>query len=407
MKQKIFVLWLTGLLLTSCIDYSDVSSEMSITVQLQMPAEFTKGNDFKGHKVIVSTSSVTLTATTDDKGVAVFTGIAPDVYDISTSWEITSTQYMDLTGEQAVTSGCVVSGTLNSQIVSGEKAAEPILLPTTLVIKRDIVIGKIASSGSKDANNISYLYGKYLELYNQSADSVDVSGLYIGLLDSDNPQPFTLNNLHESFDDSVVIVKQIFQVPTKKPFKLAPGGTLLLVNSAIDHSKNSELEHDLTNADFESKGGAKHQNNPDVDSLRTVFSIYAKNTILNLVQSGPSGVILFRTNEEIDSWQRTYPYGKTSGNYFICVPRRLILDGVDFLKNKPTGVDVNSKRLYADIDAGYTYVDDNKGYSGEVVYRRTASVTSEGRKILMDTNNSSNDFKVSVTIAPREYDAAN
>jgi len=176
------------------------------------------------------------------------------------------------------------------------------------------------------------------------------------------------------------------------------------VNSAIDHSQNAPLGADLTGADFESKGGNNHQNNPDIDTLTTVFSIYSKNTILNLVQAGPCGVIIFRTDEDTDLWPRTYPYGKTSGNYFKCVPRRVILDGVDFIKLKSTGIDVTTKRLYSGIDAGYTYVTDLKGYSGEVLYRRTAKTISDGRKILMDTNNSTNDFKLSTTIKPREYD---
>lgn len=402
--KKIYYMLVTALLLTSCVDYQDASVEISAKVQLQMPAEFTKGSDFEGHVITITSGTKSLSAKTDANGIAVFTDLQPDLYDISVSWEITNDAYMALTGEQAVASGLIVSGNLNEQLLSDKLGDTPVVLPTTLVIKRDIVISKISSSGSKDFNEVSYLYGKYLELYNQSSEAVDVSGLYIGLLDSDNPQPFTLDNLHEQFDDSVVIVKQIFQIPTKQPCMVAPGGTLLLVNSAIDHSKNSALEYDLTGADFESKGGNNHQNNPDVDALETVFSVYAKNSILNLVQGGPCGVIIFRTTEDIDQWKRTYPYGKTSGNYFMCVPRRLILDGVDFIKNKATGVDVSTKRLYADIDAGYTYVNTLSGYTGEVVYRRTAKTTADGRKILMDTNNSLTDFKVSTTIKPREYD---
>lgn len=402
--KKITCLLAAAFLSASCIDYTDASREISARVQLQMPAEFTQGSDFEGHTVVLTSGATTLTATTDANGVAVFSGLHPDVYDISASWEITSSEYMALTGEQAVASGVVVSGNLNALVLSDALGDNVLLLPTTVVIKRDIVISKIASSNSKDFNQITYPYGKYLELYNQSADTVDVSGLYIGLLDSDSPQPFTLDNLHELFADSVVIVKQIFQIPTKKPCLMAPGTTLLLVNSAIDHSKNSELEHDLTGADFESKGGNSHQNNPDVDTLVTVFSIYDKNQILNLVQGGPCGVVIFRTDDDIDLWPRTYPYGKTSGNFFKCVPCRFILDGVDFIKNKATGIDVTTKHLYAGIDAGYTYVTDIKGYSGEVVYRRTAKVTADGRKILMDTNNSTNDFQLSTTIKPREYD---
>jgi hypothetical protein len=127
-----------------------------------------------------------------------------------------------------------------------------------------------------------------------------------------------------------------------------------------------------------------------------------------MVQGGPCGIIIFRTNEDPKTWQTTYAYGKTTGSQlYLLVPKRVILDGVDYMKNKPTGIDVSAKRLYSDIDAGYTHINAYNGWTGEVVYRRTAKATANGQKILMDTNNSSNDFKVSTTIKPREYDKAN
>ena len=404
MRNIIYLL--SALLLGSCIDYDDVSREVSVQVKLQMPEEFTKGSDLEGHEIVMSQDGNKLTATTNAEGIATFTGLIPDVYDISCSWEITNEQYMALTGEQAVTNGCTVSGSLNEQLMSEAQEQQPILLPTHVAVKRDIVIGKIAAAGSKDANNRNYLAGRYVELYNQADNAVDVSGLYIGLLETTSPQPYTLDNLHEDYADSVVIVKQVFQIPADKPYMVAPGGTVLLTNSATDHSDVNEFEYDLTDADFESKDETgKTMNNPAVPALITSFSVFAKNATMNLMQGGPCGIILFRTNENINDWPHTYDYGKTTGSlFYLCVPKRVILDGVDYLKNKATGVDVSSKRLYADIDAGYTNIEAISGYTGEVVYRRTASIAADGHKILMDTNNSLNDFKVSTTIKPRQYD---
>ena len=82
----------------------------------------------------------------------------------------------------------------------------------------------------------------------------------------------------------------------------------------------------------------------------------------------------------------------------------MILDAVEVLSNKNTGVDVATKRLYDDLDAGYTYINSTSGRNGEVVYRKTSKHATDGHAVLMDTNNSSNDFKVSTTIKPREYD---
>jgi hypothetical protein len=128
---------------------------------------------------------------------------------------------------------------------------------------------------------------------------------------------------------------------------------------------------------------------------------------MNLMQGGPCGIILFETDEDINSWPTTYGYGVTTGSMvYLLVPNSTIKDGVDFIKNTTSGPNLSTKRLYDEIDAGYTNINAIAGYTGEVIYRRTARITPDGRKVLMDTNNSSNDFKVSTTIKPREYDDA-
>lgn len=389
--------------LNSCIDYSDATTEITARVQLAMPAEFANGTDMAGHTVTMQQGGTQLTATTDADGVATFTGLIPDVYDISCSWELTADQYHALTGDQQVVSGCTVSGALNSHLIREEQTIE---LSTVLSINRDIIIGKIYFAASKDNNNRSYMPGKYVELYNQSNNAIDISGLYIGLVEAESTQAYTLENLHEAFADSVVLVKQIFRIPADTPFMVEPGGTVLIVNSATDHRNNNDMENDLSDADFEAKDvSGKTQNNPDVPALELCYTMYPSVSNMNLVQSGPCAVVIFRTDDDIAAWATTYPYGKTTGNQWKLLPKRHIIDGVEVLRNKNTGIDVSTKRLYSDIDAGYTNIEAISGYTGEVVYRRTSDKRgADGHKILVDTNNSSNDFHVSKTIKPREYD---
>jgi hypothetical protein len=84
---------------------------------------------------------------------------------------------------------------------------------------------------------------------------------------------------------------------------------------------------------------------------------------------------------------------------------RHIIDAVEVLANKATGVDVSTKRLYSTLDAGYINIETKSGWSGETVYRRTSDKRgTDGHLILVDTNNSTNDFHVSTTIKPRQYD---
>ena len=389
--------------LISCVDFNDATHETTARVQLAMPAEFTNGSDLAGHEVILSGGTSTrLTATTDEHGIATFTSLIPDVYDISCSWEIDGEAYQRLTGDGQVVSGCTVSGSLNNHLIREEQTIQ---LVTNLSINRDIVIGKIFFAGSKDNNSKNYQAGKYIELYNQSDREVDISGLYIALMESESTQAYTLENLHEVYADSVVLAKQVFRIPAGAPVMVQPGGTVLIVNSATDHTVNNDMESDLTDADFEAKDmSGKTQNNPNVPALELVYTIYPSISNMNLVQNGLLSAAVFRSDDDVAQWPTTYPYGKTAGFLFMLIPTRVIIDAVECLPNKTTGIDVSTKRLYSTLDAGYANIEAKSGYTGEVVYRRTAKHADDGHPILMDTNNSSNDFHVSKTIKPREYD---
>ena len=389
--------------LISCVDFNDATHETTARVQLAMPAEFTNGSDLAGHEVILSGGTSTrLTATTDEHGIATFTSLIPDVYDISCSWEIDGEAYQRLTGDGQVVSGCTVSGSLHNHLIREEQTIQ---LVTNLSINRDIVIGKIFFAGSKDNNSKNYQAGKYIELYNQSDREVDISGLYIALMESESTQAYTLENLHEVYADSVVLAKQVFRIPAGAPVMVQPGGTVLIVNSATDHTVNNDMESDLTDADFEAKDmSGKTQNNPNVPALELVYTIYPSISNMNLVQNGLLSAAVFRSDDDVAQWPTTYPYGKTAGFLFMLIPTRVIIDAVECLPNKTTGIDVSTKRLYSTLDAGYANIEAKSGYTGEVVYRRTAKHADDGHPILMDTNNSSNDFHVSKTIKPREYD---
>ena len=402
MKKILYTLG-TLLLLASCIDYDDATKEITARVKLTMPAEFVNGSDLAGHTITMQQGSTLLTATTDADGIATFSSLIPDIYDISCSWEITGDEYHKFTGDQQAVSGCTVSGSLNNHLISEEQTIQ---LSTILSINRDIIIGKIYYAGSKDNNNRSYMPGKYLELFNQSDKAVDVSGLYIGLVEAESTQAYTLDNLHEAFADSVVLLKQVFRIPADKPFMVQPGGTVLIANSATDHRNNNDMENDLTDADFEAKDNSgRTQNNPNTPALELTYTMYPSISNMNLVQGGPCSVVIFRTDEDIAAWNVTYPYGKTTGNQWKLLPKRLVIDGVEVLHNKATGIDISTKRLYPEIDAGYTNTEAISGYTGEVVYRRTSDKRgTDGHPILVDTNNSSNDFHVSKTIKPRQYD---
>ena len=392
-------------LLSGCVDYNDEAKAISTTIQINAPVEFTSGGNLSGRTVtLTSNSGNTLTAKTGDKGMAEFHQIIPDVYTISTSWDIDQAEYTVATGK-AASEGyfATISGNSNNQLI---KSDNKISLNTNLVAGASLLISKMYYAGSKDNNNKNYGAGLFLEIYNQTNSDIDVSGLYIGLIETNSTPAYTLDNLKDVYKDTVVLCKQIFRIPITSSHMIAPGGTIILTNSAIDHTINGAHEFNLLNADYEAKDvTGKTVNNSATPALDLIFSNLTNFSKMNLLNSGPNGIIIFRTKENVADFKTTYPYGKTKGNLYSLVPKKYVIDGVDILKYSATGVDLATKHMSEDIDGGYTNINAISGYNGEVIYRKTSIRRgTNGHKILQDSNNSINDFQTSTTINIREYD---
>ena len=407
LKSKILIYFLMIIpiqLFTGCVDYNDEAKPIAANIQINAPAEFTAGGDLSGRVVtLTSTTGSTTTATTDKNGVASFSQIIPDVYTISTSWDIDQAEYSAATGEVASEGYfATISGNINNQLITSD---EKINLNTNLVAGASLLISKIYYAGSKDNNNKNYTAGQYLEIYNQTNNDIDVSGLYIGLIETNSTPAYTIDNLKEVYNDTVVLCKQIYRIPTPS-HKITPGGTILVTNSAIDHTLNGPQEYNLLKADYEAKDASgKTVNNTETSALDLLFSSFGTITKMNLLSGGPDGIIIFRTDKDVTSFGLTYAYGKTSGTQYLVVPKKYIIDGVDILKYSATGINIATKHMSEDIDGGYTNINAISGYNGEVIYRKTSTRRgTDGHKILQDSNNSINDFKTSTTINIREYD---
>ena len=391
---------LTVLLLASCVDFDGATEAISVKYQVQMPQGFTAA-DVANKTVTITSSSQTLQATTDANGIATFENIVPDVYDVSVAWKMTPDEYSQITGEMVQNHKYTVAGSKSAELLS-EDITTPLTIDMNISVDQSILISKIYSAGSKDSKNKNYLAGRYIELYNNSDETVDIAGLYLGLIETNSTPAYTLGLVPDT-----IFMKQIFRIPTDKSYMVAPGQSIIITNSAIDHTQTAmnAFEHNLLNADFEAKDQqGKTTNNPDVPALELIYTAYAAISNMNLSQGGPGGIVIFETEEDVVNWPLAYNYGKTSGNKWMKLPAKYILDGVDVLKNTAqTGVDANLKRLYDYIDAGYAYINSASGYNGEVMYRKVQSTTEDGRQILSDTNNSLTDFAISSEIAPREF----
>lgn len=277
----------------------------------------------------------------------------------------------------------------------------------------NVVISKVFYAGAKGATSGNYQYGQYIEIYNNSANEVDVTGLYIGLIESEaKATAYTIEAIEADADlkakfNGKVVLKQVFQLPTESTVILQPGKSLMVCNSAIDHTALAAVGHDLSGADYEVKTtNNKYTHNDAVPALTMTYSFNSSTDFMNLSYAGPAGVVLLKNDARaVDLENPIYALGKDKGSQYVIANLYYCVDAVDILaNNKTNGVDATTKRLNETNDKGYASTVTGGTYNGETVYRKTAFIMPDGRKVLYDTNNSSIDFQANSTIQPRAYD---
>lgn len=235
-----------------------------------------------------------------------------------------------MTGNDPQNENYVISGSLLKYTVGSSTTIE---LQTSISAKQSIVISKVYYAGTKDNNNKNYLAGKYIEFFNNSDQTVDIAGLYFGLVESESTPAYTLGSTPE-----YIYLKQIYRFPSNGVTEVAPGASIIVANSAIDHTGNNEV--DLSKADFEAKDTqGKTTNNPATPAVELIYTTFPTISNMNLVQGGPCSVVLFSTDEDVTSWETVYVDGKDKGSKFVKTPVKYIMDGVECLKNKSTGVE--------------------------------------------------------------------
>lgn len=271
--------------------------------------------------------------------------------------------------------------------------------------KGNVVISKIYYNKTKKLTSGNYQNSGYVEIYNNSDKAVNVAGLKLGVVECDAKANawYSSRLTEEGFADKVVI-RQVFQIPGTEKI-LAPGATLLLVNSAINHTTIGKYDCDLSGADYEAKGQTNYENNADVPALEQPYSYIAAQKIMMFTQTGANPFVLFMTDANFTELPTVHQYDatkeghqKTTGNTNILIDKSWVIDGVDIIN---TNDDETGKRLWADIDAGYHKP--GAGYAGVRIYRKIAKVEADGRLVLADTDNTSADFYASHTVQVRNY----
>ena len=396
-KRIIYIIGI-GLLLGACQRTAPRGTDPFL-LEFQMPEEFKSGSYYANQKVYLN-GNVSYEFTTDVMGMVSVESVVPGIYDIITGMDLTGAQYKQMVPGAAVEDKARVNvgvSLMNQRIFQAENLQIRLL---SAVIK-DLLISKVYYSGTRDKMEQTYDVDAYVEIFNNSDEVVYLDGKYLGLAEStSNPAYYPASENPDS-----IFLKQLCKFPgSGKDHPIQPGGSVVVAGrSAQNHLENSTTSVDLSGADFEVKT-MEGSGNPAVPMLPLISNAYGSMKYLNLISGGPNAVVLVETEEDPTTWPEVYRKGKTSGEMFRRMHKKWVTDGVECLK-KPsqTDPDVNTKRLQADIDAGYAVINSVNGYTHESVERKVARKEGD-RYYLTDTNNSSSDFVILTDPTPRKYD---
>jgi len=395
---KYSLLFLLLMAVNACRVEADLVAVSKVFVTVKMPESVKEDIQFGNKTVTIRSQRLTYTVQTNESGVAEFKNIVPDIYNVYASWNLTPEEYVAIADSLVESKEALISGIISQVKIFSE---DSIQLETLLSEKQSLLISKVYAWGTKDNNNSRYDADGYIEIFNNSDEIQYLDSVYLALLEGDSPMAFPAalfpNTLH---------ARQIYQFPgTGKQYPLDPGQSVVICNSARNHTTGSATSVNLQTSEFEFKGD-KYPNNNAAIAMKLIFTSYLAIKEINFQPAGNHCLCLFRTNKNVLNFPLDYVPGKTSGNQFMRFDSDDVFDGVEALKYRPDGLYKNYKRFQKFIDAGYISISNTSGLNHESVERKvdTQRSSAAGRIYLKDTNNSQEDFVNVTDPTPKKYD---
>lgn len=254
-----------------------------------------------------------------------------------------------------------------------------------------LIFGEIFNNG--ETNGRMMHPDQYFTVVNNSDKVQYVDGLVFAIAAHPNVKPADV--FTEYFDKKGEIpLYALIQFPGNgTEYPIQPGGQVVVAATAINHYNATTHPNsvDLSGADFEmvfpNEENFKDVDNPLVPDMIVHFSAFGASGIMH-----PRGFfppLLFKLDEDVESYKKNHAMDiedkDGSKITLYTVSPKLILDAVE------TGCEgqLNKKVFPASLDEGSALV---TGCHRQELLRRKNSMKN-GRKVWVDTNNSTNDFE--------------
>ena len=268
-----------------------------------------------------------------------------------------------------------------------------------------LLFSEIYATGSPNATATGGLRDTYICIYNNSDHTVYADGLGIAESAFVNARASTFEILTPANNPELNFTAgTIWVIPGNgTDYPVEPGKSIKIVDQAIDWSAQVDGAIDHTDADFEwYDDHAQDTDNPSVANLEKWYCY--SNTIWVISNQCNRSYVLVRFPEGTSAesyladYAGGYDYIHTTGAQMhndkaYLIPNKWILDGVN-LGNNETYV---TGALGKAVDISFASISDyNKDPNrfGKLFRRKNATVRADGTAILMDSNDSAEDFSL-------------
>ncbi len=261
------------------------------------------------------------------------------------------------------------------------------------------VISEIFFSGSLTPEGKNYSEDAYIEIYNNSSEDLYADGLCIA--ESGFKTSTFVTGLSPDETSTHAVVGHIYKIPGNGTEHLVkPGETFLLCDLALDHTSENVNSFDLSHADFEWYDGPDYDSDvPTVPNMVKMASTSKSSWTMH--NRGFTSYFLFKMDDIspetfVEEYDYSYDYQLiVNDNVYdrsgACwkVPNEYIIDAVEC----STPSSFEWKIMNPSLDISWTHCGDgDDARYGKSVKRKVDRVESDGRKVLLDTNDSAFDF---------------
>lgn len=386
-------------------------------------------------KVRNTATGSSATVNSDGTGLVTFQSLPAGIYDIDATVKLADTTYYRITGVYADDSVTFNASEKNYTLATGTETLSMQLISGTV---GDWVIKQIYYAGSDRVDGALYR-DQFIEIYNNTDHVLYADSLYIAQAYGKQSPATTLYqtlasgqldwsksvNMPTNIDanNDYLYTRSLIRIPGNgTTYPVEPGNSIIMAQTATNHKvpftgldgtsisvRNPDLTVDLSAAEFEAYYApfASRPLGSDIDNPNAVnvdvLQYYSTDWIID--NNGRDSYIIFKVDAGTDvaSWSYynlpTVSTPSSNATKYLQVPIKYIIDAVEVQPN--TAADRIPKKLGASLDAGFTYVPAG-AYTSQSVIRKTAK-TINGRIVLQDTNNSTEDFSYLERAAPKAF----